>query len=116
MRDAAAEFDDFKTALHIALGIGDNLAMLDRQHMRQLVHIGLDHFLELEEDPRAPLRVGCCPCRLRCQCRVDRLVEQSRIAKIDLALDAAVVWVENIALTSGLCGAASGQNMGNRAH
>ena len=56
MRDAAGEFDDFEAALDVALGIGDDLAVLGRQQLRQLVHVLFDQRLELEHDAGAALR------------------------------------------------------------
>ncbi len=62
----------------------------------------VDQYLELEHQPRARLRVGCCPGRLRCECGLYRLVEHRRITKIDLALDTAIIGVAYIAL-AGRC-------------
>jgi hypothetical protein len=58
VRDAAAEFDDLEPALDVALGVGDHLAMLGRQQVRELVHVRFDQRLEVEHHARAALRVG----------------------------------------------------------
>jgi hypothetical protein len=57
VRDAAGELDDLKAALDVALGVGDHLAVLGREHLGQLVHVGFDEALEVEHDPGAPLRI-----------------------------------------------------------
>ena len=106
MRDAAAEFDDFEAALDIALRVGDDLAMLARQHVREAVHVGFDEALEFEHHARAPLRVGGSPgglCLFRCG---DRAFEERRVAERDLRLHAAAVGVEDVALARAAAGAA----------
>ena len=116
MWNTATEFDHFQPALDVALGVGNHLAMFDRQKIGQLVHMRFDQFLELEHHPCASLRVGCCPCRLRRQRRVYGLVEHRCITEIHLALDAAVIRVENIALAGRCCVSSGGQDMGYCAH
>jgi len=58
MRDAAGELDEFQAALDVALGVGDDLAVLAGQQLGQLRHVGLDQPLELEHHPRAALGIG----------------------------------------------------------
>ena len=66
VRNAADEFADFEAADDIALGVFDGLAMLRGEQRRQLVHVLVQEFDELEEDAGAALRVGGGPFRLRC--------------------------------------------------
>ena len=65
MRNAADEFADFEAAHDIALGIFNGLAMLAGEQHRQLVHVAVQKFDELEENAGATLRVGGGPFRLR---------------------------------------------------
>src|SRR3546814_1222655 len=65
MRRGAGEFDDVEPALDVAARVGDHLAMLGRQHLRELVHMGFDEALEFEHHARAALRVGRGPRGLR---------------------------------------------------
>ena len=64
MRNAAGEFDHFEAALDIALGVGNGLAMLARQHICELVVVALRQFEEFHHDSGAALRVGVRPCFL----------------------------------------------------
>src|SRR3546814_9365307 len=57
MRRGAGEFDDVEPALDVAARVGDHLAMLGGQHLRELIHIGFDEALEFEHHARAALRV-----------------------------------------------------------
>ncbi len=65
MRNADDEFADFQAAHEIALGVFDRLAVLAREDLGQLVHVGVEKFDELHEHAGAALRVGGCPLRLR---------------------------------------------------
>ena len=42
MRDAAGEFDHLEAALNVAAGVGDHLAVLGREQVRELVHVLFD--------------------------------------------------------------------------
>ncbi len=97
LRNAASIFDDFKAALDVALRIGDDLAMLAGKELRQLLHVRLDQFLELEHDPGATLRVGGGPGGLCIECGIDRFLEGRGGTEIDLGLDFALRWVPDIA-------------------
>jgi len=63
MRDAAGELGHFKTALNVAFGVGEGLAVFGRQQPRQIVIFALDQFQEFEHDAGAPLRIGGGPGR-----------------------------------------------------
>ena len=61
MRDAAGEFDDLQTALHFAVGIRQDLAVLPGDDLRQFPSVALQQFLELEHDAGAAERRGVGP-------------------------------------------------------
>ena len=65
VRDAAGELHHLEAALDVALGVGDDLAVLAGEELRELVVIALHELEELEQHPRPPLRVGGGPRRLR---------------------------------------------------
>ncbi|MNI48121.1 hypothetical protein D3C73_1026730 [compost metagenome] len=97
MRDAAGELDHFQTALDVALGVGDDLAVLAGQKLGQFVHVRLDQALELEHDAGAALRVGRGPafeCGLR---RLNRAIQLRRRRQLDAGLNLAGVGVEDVA-------------------
>ena len=100
VRDAAAEFDDLKPALDIALRIGDHLAVFGREQVRQRIHVRFNERLEIEHDARTPLRVGRSPARLSHERRLNRALEHSRIAQHNPRLHAAIIGIENIAETA----------------
>jgi hypothetical protein len=64
VRDSAGELDDFEAAHDVALGVGDDLAVLGRQQLGQLVHVGVEQAHEVEHHPRPALRIGRGPGRL----------------------------------------------------
>ena len=99
VRDAAAEFDDFEPALHVALRIGDHLAMFGREHVRQFVHVRLDQAFEIEHHARAPLRIGRGPAGLRLQRRGDRDIQIGTRPQRHLRLDRPGVGIEDVGLT-----------------
>ena len=63
MRRADAELGDLEAADHVALGVGQGLAVLARQRLGQLVHVAVQQLDELHHHPRAALRVGGGPVR-----------------------------------------------------
>ncbi len=99
LRDAAGELDHLEPALDVALGVGDDLAVLGRQDLRELIHVALDQFLELEHDAGAALRVGRGPFRLGGAGGVHRALEVGGAAEADAGLDLALVGVEHVART-----------------
>jgi hypothetical protein len=65
VRNAAGEFDHLESALDVALGVADRLAVLAREQLGERVIFLGDQFQELEHHPRAALRVHGGPGRLR---------------------------------------------------
>src|SRR3546814_9072080 len=65
MRRAAGELDHVEAALDVAMRVGDHLAALRREQMREFLLMSLDHRLEIEQDARAALRIERCPRGLR---------------------------------------------------
>src|SRR3546814_7703025 len=65
MRRAAGELDHVEAALDVAMRVGDHLAVLRREQMREFLLMSLDHRLEIEQDARAALRIERCPRGLR---------------------------------------------------
>ena len=63
MRDAAGEFDDLETALHLAISVRQDLAVLAGDDLGQFPPIALEQFLELEHDAGAAQRRGVGPGR-----------------------------------------------------
>ena len=53
LRNAAGEFDDFDAARDLALGIGEDLAVLARDQLGQFVLVLVQQRLEIEQDARA---------------------------------------------------------------
>ena len=64
MRDAAGELDHLQAALDVALGVGDDLAVLAGKDLGQFVDPAFDQSLEFEHHPRAALRIGRRPADL----------------------------------------------------
>src|SRR6185369_3193168 len=98
LRNAAAKFDDFEPALNVAFGVGDDLAMLGAQKVRELIHVPFDQLLEPEHHPGAALGVGRGPAGLGGLGGVDRLLEVGGSAEADVGLNLALVGVEHLAL------------------
>ena len=101
MRQAAAEFDDFKSTLDITFGIVDDLAMLSAQHLCQLTDMLFNQRLEIKHNPRPPLRIGHRPRRLGCLSSSNRLLQHGRITQSYASLNAAIIWVHDVAITGG---------------
>jgi hypothetical protein len=87
LRDAATIFDHLEPALDVALGVGDDLAVLARQQVGELVHVALDQFLILEHHPGPALRVGRGPAGCAALRGVDAFCEVGRGAEADVGLD-----------------------------
>ncbi|MNN06453.1 hypothetical protein D3C81_1192440 [compost metagenome] len=100
VRDAAGEFNDFQTALDVALGVGDDLAVFRGQQLGQLVHVGLDQALELEHDAGAALRVGAGPALEGGLSGLNRAVHLADGRQLDAGLNLAGVGVEHVAETA----------------
>jgi len=100
VRDAAGIFDHFEAALDVAAGIGDHLAMLRREHQREILHVPLDQSLEVEHHPRPALRIGRRPGRQALRGGSHRRLQIGGAAQAHLRLDAAIIGVEDLALRS----------------
>ena len=61
VRYADGELGNFETALDVALGVGDHLAVLARQGIGQLVHVAVQQIDEFHHDAGAALGVGGSP-------------------------------------------------------
>ena len=101
VRDAAGELDHLEAALDVALGVGDGLAVLGREELGEVLDVLLDQLQELEHDPRAPLRVGRGPGRLRGLGIGDGLLDLGLGGEGDLGLDLAGIGVEHVAGAAG---------------
>ncbi|MNJ25379.1 hypothetical protein D3C77_198230 [compost metagenome] len=97
VRDAAGELDHFQTALDVALGVGDDLAVFAGQQFGQFVHVRLDQALELEHDAGAALRVGRGPALEGGLGGLDCAVQFRRRRQLDAGLNLAGVGVEDVA-------------------
>ena len=100
VRDAAGELDHLEAALDVALGVGDDLAVLGGEQEGEIVHVGLDQRLELEHHPGAALRVGRGPGGQGLAGGGDRALEVGGGAEAHPRLDAAIVGVEHVALAA----------------
>ena len=61
--------------MHVALGVGEGLAVLAGQRLGELVHVAVEELDELHHHPGAALRVGRRPLRLRARGARDGGVE-----------------------------------------
>ena len=87
LRDAASIFDHFQPALHIALGIVDDLAVFGTEQLGQILHIVFDQLLEIEHHPRAFLRIGGGPFRLHSLGIGNRGFQQCGVAQRNFGLN-----------------------------
>ena len=101
LRDAAGVFDDVEAALHVALGVGDDLAMFRGEQFGQFVHARLDQALELEHDAGAALRVHRLPVLEGDQRRLHRRTDLGLGGQGHAGLDLAGVGVEHVPEPSG---------------
>ncbi len=104
MRDAAGELDHLQPALDVALGVREGLAVLRREKPGKIIVFGLDQLEELEHHPRAALRVGRSPGRLRGRRVGDRRLHVGLAGERDLGLHLAGVRIEHVAGASGCAG------------
>jgi len=58
VRSPGGELDDFETALDVALGIVDRLAVFAREELGERRHLALHQVEEAQQHPRTLLRVG----------------------------------------------------------
>ena len=100
MRDAAGEFDDLQPALDVALGISDDLAVLRRQQMGELLHIMFEQALEFEHHPGAALGIGCRPVDLRGSGGFNRPVQLSHGPEANPGLDGTGIRIKHVAIST----------------
>ena len=101
VRHTAGEFDHFQTADQIALGVGDDLAMLGGEEMGKLVHLGLDEVLVGHQDPGPALRVHRSPFGLGRLGRLDGTRHLIIGRELDAGLHLTRIRVEDVAKTAG---------------
>ena len=101
MRHAAGELDHLEAALNVALGIGDGLAVLGGEHRRERIHLLGDQFEKLEHHPRAALRIGRGPGRLRGLRVRDRGLDFLLARERDPGLHFAGIGIEHVAEPAG---------------
>jgi hypothetical protein len=104
LRDAAGEFDDFKTALHLAQRVGQGLAVLGGEQAGDVVRVAFDEFAELEHDAGAPLRRRRAPVARRGRRRHHRALDVGTGGQHHLACDAPLGRIEDIAATGSVAG------------
>ena len=75
VRDADGELDDLDTALDVAAGVGQRLAVLERQQLGELVDVLVDQLDEPHQHPGPALRVPRGPVLLRLDGRRHRGVD-----------------------------------------
>jgi len=97
MGNAAGELHHVEAALDVAAGIGQHLAVLGREPLRQLLGARLDQAAELEQHPGATLRIERRPRALGAGRRGDRGIHHPGVAEADPALDLAGVGIEDVA-------------------
>src|SRR6516162_5832175 len=85
MRDPAGELDDLEAASDLALGIGEDFAVLFGYHTRQYIVVAVQQFEKLEQDARPGQ--GWCrrPAGKRSGCRVHCPVDLPDAGKGDAA-------------------------------
>ena len=103
MRNAAGEFDHLQSALDVALGVGNGLAVLARQEVGELVVVALRQFEELHHDAGAALRVGGAPLQLRGPGVLDRGAQLGLGGQRHLGLDVAGHRLEDVGEPARKC-------------
>ena len=100
VRNAAGELDDFEAALHVALGVGEGLAVLGREKPGETVEFTLRQFEKLHEHACAPLRIDGCPGRLRGLGDGDRMLDLGTFGEGDARLHLTGIGIKHVAETS----------------
>ena len=100
VRNAAGEFDHLEAALDVALGVRERLAVLGGKEPRQAVEFLLRQVEELEQDARAPLRVGRGPADLRRFRHRDGVLGLGMLGERHLGLHLAGIGIEHVAETT----------------
>src|SRR5690606_32316742 len=96
--------DHFETALDVALGVGNRLAVLARERLRHLVHFLLRQLEELHQHAHAALRVGSRPCWLRGLGVLDGRAQLLLGGQRQLAAHAAVHGLHEVLAAAALSG------------
>ena len=104
VRDAAGELDDLDAALHLALGVGEHLAVLGRDDGRQRIETLLQDMQELVEHARAPQRRRRRPSRRRGSCVLDRFPHFGSRSEIHMGGDRPGRRIENGNLMTAFSG------------
>ncbi len=99
--NAARELGDLEAALDVAARIGERFAVLAGEELGELVELPLHELEKLEQDARAPLRVGRGPGRLGGLRHRDRALDFRSVRKVDLGLHLAGVRIEDLAGAAG---------------
>jgi hypothetical protein len=102
MRDPNRELDDRDAALDVAPGVGDRLAVLQRQKLSQLVDLGVDQIDELHHHPCAALRIPRRPHPLRLDRRRDGRINISLRGQHHLRLHLPGARIQHISGARGL--------------
>ena len=97
MRDAAGELHHLEAALHFAIGVRQDLAVLGGDDRGQFAAVALQQFLQLEHDAGAAQRRGGRPGRPRRGGGRDGLVHFACIGQRDAAGDLAGGRIEHVA-------------------
>ena len=104
VRHAERELDHLDAALDVAPGVGDRLAVLARQRVRQLVIVLSDEVEELHQDAGAALRIDRRPPGLRRFRVFDRGANFGFRGEGDMGAHRAVHRLENVRCPSRLAG------------
>ena len=107
VRDADGELDDLDAALDVTLGVGDGLAVLDRQQLGQLIGVGVDQLDELHHHAGAALRVPRGPFLLRLDGGGDCGVDVGGRRQEHLGLHLTGARIEHVGGAGGLTGRAA---------
>ena len=97
MGDAAGELDHLKPALDVALGVGDDLAVLAGQQFGQFVHVRLDQAFEVEHDPGATLGIGAGPALESVLGRLYGAIDLAGRGQLDPRLNRPRIGIEHLA-------------------
>ncbi len=104
MSGTEADFHHFQTALNVALGVSNRLAVLASQQFCKAVIFSFDEFKELAQNANAALRVCCSPCWLSRLSVFDRCTYFIFRGECHSALNRAVKRLKNISRTTAFAG------------
>ena len=90
-----------RPALHLAHRIGGDLAVLEREQLRELAGVLVDELAEREQDLRALRERRVAPALRRLPRRLDRFVDERRRRERDARGDLAGRGVEHVARALG---------------